>query len=220
MTRVILSLTVEVKRRYDSSRRDAMTRATKTQVVASARELFVAQGYRPTTIAQIAEASRTPQSTVFRLFGSKRGILKEVLDISLGGDDQPVEFQHRPEVQEAFAADNPGSMLDAFAHIVRGVLHRSAALQAVLADSAAEDPEAAEMLETTRRQRHIGQSRIIRALADADALRDDIRPAAAADIIYTLMSPEVFRCLTIERGWTETAYEQWLSRTLRTQLLK
>jgi len=217
---VLLSLIVEVKRRYDSSRRDAMTRATKAEVVAAARALFVEQGYPSTTVALIAEAARTPPSTVYRLFGSKRGILKEVLDVSLGGDDAPVEFQHRPEVQAAFSADDPGAMLDAFAHLVRGVLHRSAALQAVLAESAAVDPEAAEMLEVTRQQRHAGQSRIVSALANSGALRQDLRPAAAADIVYTLMSPEVFRCLTIERGWTEAGYERWLSQTLRTQLLK
>ena len=196
-----------------------MTRATKADVVAAARELFVAQGYPSTTVAQIAERSRTPPSTVYRLFGSKRGILKDVLDVTLGGDDQPVEFQHRPEVQDAFAAQDAGAMLDAFAHIACGVLHRSAALQAVLAESAAGDPEAAEMLEITRRQRHVGQSRIVHALADAGALRRKLRPADAADIVYTLMSPEVFRCLTVERGWTEAAYERWLSETLRAQLL-
>ncbi len=216
---MILSPIVDVKRRYDGSRRDAMTRATKAEVVAAAREMFVAQGYPSTTVAQIAEAARTPQSTVYRLFGSKRGILKDVLDVSLGGDDAPVEFQHRPEVQAALGADDPGAMLDAFARIVRGVLHRSAALQAVLADSAAVDPEAAEMLEVTRRQRHVGQSRIVRALASAGALRNDLRPAAAADIMYALMSPEVFRCLTIDRDWSEAAYERWLAKTLRTQLL-
>jgi AcrR family transcriptional regulator len=217
--RVILSQIVEVKRRYDSSRRDALTRATKAEVVAAARELFVAQGYPYTTVAQIAEASRTPQSSVYRLFGSKRGILKEVLDVSLGGDDEPVGFQHRPEVQDAFAAPDPGAMLDAFARIVRGVLHRSANLQAVLADSAAVDPEAAEMLEITRGQRHVGQSRIVRALAKGGHLRPGLRPADATDIVYTLMSPEVFRCLTVERGWSEAAYQRWLSETLRTQLL-
>ena len=211
---------VDVKRRYDGSRREATTRATKADVIAAAHDLFVAQGYTSTTVAQIADASQTPQSTVYRLFGSKRGILKEVLDVSFGGDDEPVEFQHRPEVRDAFAAEDPSAMLDAFAHVVGGVLHRSAALQAVLAESAATDPEAAEMLEITRRQRHVGQSRIVRALAKAGALRSDLRPGTAADIVYALMSPEVFRCLTVQRGWTGAAYERWLSETLRTQLLK
>ena len=34
------------------------------------------------------------------------------------------------------------------------------------------------------------------------------------------MSPEVFRILTVERGWSEDEYEAWLAPTLRTQLLR
>lgn len=34
-----------------------------------------------------------------------------------------------------------------------------------------------------------------------------------------MMSPEVFRILTVERGWSEEEYEAWLARALRTQLL-
>lgn len=206
-------------RRYDNARRRALTAATKADVVAAARRLFVEHGYPATTVAAIAEEAETPVATVYRLFGSKRGILKEVLDVTLGGDDQQIEFQHRPEVKEAFAAGDPGAILDAFAHILRGVLHRSAALQNVLLSSAAVDQEAAELLEVTREQRHLGQSRIVRALAGQNALRDGLGPAHAADIVYTLMSPEVFRILTVERGWSEDEYERWLASTLRSQLL-
>lgn len=206
-------------RPYDNSRRLAMTKATKADVVESARTLFVEQGYRATTISEIAEHARTPIATVYRLFGSKRGILKEVLDVTLGGDDQPVEFQHRPEVKSAFENADPGAVLDAFAHILREVMHRSAALQTVLLESAAVDAEAAEMLQITRRQRHTGQSRIVRALAGKEALSEGLSPSEAADIAYTVMSPEVFRILTVERGWSEDRYEQWLAATLRSQLL-
>jgi AcrR family transcriptional regulator len=207
------------RRRYDNARRQAMTLATKAEVVVAARRLFVEHGYPATTVAEIAEAAQTPVATVYRLFESKRGILKEVLDVTLAGDDQQIEFQHRPEVKQAFAAGDPGSILDAFAHIVRGVLHRSAALQNVLASSAAVDAEAAQMLQVTRKQRHIGQSRIVRALASEGALRHTLDPAQAADIVYTLMSPEVFRILTVELGWSEDKFERWLGSTLRSQLL-
>ena len=207
------------RRRYDNARRQAVTQATRAEVVAAARRLFVEHGYPATTIAEIADAARTPVATVYRLFESKRGILKEVLDVTLAGDDQQIEFQERSEVKQAFAAGDPGYMLDAFAHIVRGVLHRSAALQNVLASSAAVDAEAAEMLQVTRKQRHIGQSRIVRALKRDGALRDTLAPAQAADIVYTLMSPEVFRILTVELGWSEDKFERWLASTLRSQLL-
>ena len=110
-------------------------------------------------------------------------------------------------------------MLDAFAHLLRGVMQRAGALQHVLATSAVVDHEAAEMLEITRRQRHTGQSRIVRELARRKALRRGLTQAAAADIAYTVMSPEVYHILTVERGWSEEEYEAWLACTLRAQLL-
>lgn len=209
-----------VKRRtYDSSRRLAQTRETRAGVVDAARSLFVEQGYPATTVNQIAERAGTPIATVYRLLGSKRGILKDVLDVTLGGDDEPVDVQHRPEIQAAFEAGDPGSMLDAFAHVLRGVMERSAALQNVLLSSAGVDPEAAEMLEVTRQQRHTGQSRIVRALARDKGLRPGLTRTEAADIVYTLMSPEVYRILTVERGWPAVRYERWLAGSLRAQLL-
>jgi AcrR family transcriptional regulator len=208
-----------VKRAYDGSRRAAATRATKRQVVETARRLFLETGYPATTMTRIADESGVPPATVYRLFGSKRGILKAVVDVSFGGDDEAIEFRHRPEVQAAFAAEDPGAMLDAFAHVHRGVIHRAGAFQHVLATSAVVDDEAAEMLEIVRRQRHQGQSRIVRDLARRKALRAGLTKRAAADIVYTVLSPEVFRILTVERGWTEEQHEAWVARTLRAQLL-
>jgi len=210
---------VDVKRQYDGSRRQAATRLTRREVVSAARSLFIQQGYPATTMAEIAEASGTPPATVYRLFGSKRGILKDALDVTLGGDDEPLEFQHRPEVQAAFSAEDPGAMLDAFAHLLREVMNRSGALQHVLATSALVDADAADMLAVTHRQRHTGQSRIVTALARSKALRPGLTQRAAADIVYAVMSPEVFRILTVERGWDEDDYEAWLAGTLRSQLL-
>jgi AcrR family transcriptional regulator len=208
-----------VKRHYDNSRRLAATRATKAHVVEVATELFVEQGYPATTISQIAQGSDTPEATLYRLFGSKRGVLKEVLDVAIGGDDEQIEFQQRAEVQAAFAADDPGELLDAFAHLARLVLGRSAPLLNVLMGSAGVDAEAAEMLAVTRRQRHTGQSRIVRALVRSGHLRKGLSAAAAADIVYAVMSPEVFRILTVERGWSAARYERWLAASLRAQLL-
>jgi hypothetical protein len=71
-----------------------------------------------------------------------------------------------------------------------------------------------------RRQRHTGQSRIVRELARRKVLPLGLTQAAAADIAYTVMSPEVYRILTVERGWSDDRYEAWLARTLRAQLLR
>ncbi|MDP8929202.1 MAG: TetR/AcrR family transcriptional regulator [Actinomycetota bacterium] len=69
----------------------------------AARQLFVERGYPATTIEAIADAAATPLATVYRLFGSKRGILSAVLDVAFGGDDEPIAFADHPGVQAALA---------------------------------------------------------------------------------------------------------------------
>ncbi|HEX3334026.1 MAG TPA: helix-turn-helix domain-containing protein, partial [Acidimicrobiales bacterium] len=65
----------------------------------AARALFVERGYSSTTVEAISEHSDTPQATVYRLFSSKLGILKAMLDVSVVGDDESVAMLDRPNVR-------------------------------------------------------------------------------------------------------------------------
>lgn len=206
-------------RRYDNTRRQAQARATRADVVAAARDLFVQRGYAATTIEAIGEAAATPLATIYRLFGSKRGILAAVLDVSFVGDDEPIAMHERPAVQAAFAEADPRRLLTSFARICRELLDRSAPIQHVLRGAATVDPEASELLALVRNQRLEGQSRVARALAARGALAEGITEAAAADTIYTLMAPEVHHILTVERAWSADSYERWLASALCTVLL-
>lgn len=40
------------------------------------------------------------------------------------------------------------------------------------------------------------------------------------DVIYTLMSPQVYHVLTAERGWDSDRYERWLAHTMCSTLLR
>ena len=163
-----------VKRTYDNSRRRSQVRATRGEVVKAAHALFVARGYAATTVDAIADAAGVPQATVYRHFGGKRGILTAVLDVAFGGDDEPVEYQHRPEVRAALSDPDPAGMLDAFARMHPDVVARSAPIQHVLGEAAAADHEAAELLALARNQRHTGQSRIARLLAERGVLAEGL----------------------------------------------
>ena len=76
------------------------------------------------------------------------------------------------------------------------------------------DPEIAQLLDEIRRQRVEGQSRIVAALSARNALDPALTFAEAVDLTYVVLSPDVHRILTVERGWTADQYEQWLVRSL------
>jgi len=203
-----------VKRPYNNSRRQAQVRATRLRIIEAAKARFIADGYPATTLEAVADAADTSLPTLYRLFPSKRALLKAVLDVSLGGDDQPIAFQDRPEVQAVRAETDPRALITAFAPIARDLMVRSSAILRVLASAATVDPDAAQLLAEIRRQRHTGQSRIVANLAALDALDPDLSFSEAADIAYTVLSPEVHHILTAERGWTAGQYERWVARSL------
>jgi TetR/AcrR family transcriptional regulator, regulator of autoinduction and epiphytic fitness len=187
-------------------------------VIDAARSLFVERGYAATTIEAISVRSDTPQPTVYRLFSSKLGILKAVLDISIGGDDQSVAMLDRPQVRGLIADEDPRNQLAGFAALVGDVMSRAGPVHRILADAARSDQDAAALLEEIARQRLEGQRRIAHSLAASGALRPGLRERDAADIVHALASPEVYGLLS-GRGWSSGRYEKWLTSILRDQLL-
>jgi AcrR family transcriptional regulator len=199
--------------------RQARTRRTRAAVVEAARALFLERGYAATTIEAISDHSDTPQATVYRLFSAKLGILKAVLDISIGGDDEAVAMTDRPQVRALLSDRDPKNQLLGFAALLRELMARTAPMHRILADAARSDEDAASLLAEIARQRHEGQHRIARSLARSGALRPGLRERDAADIIHALASPEVYGLLVLDRGWTDERYEKWLRSILIDQLL-
>ena len=210
---------VKPRRTYDGAARQARTRRTQAAVVEAAQSLFVERGYAATTIEAISDRSDTPQATVYRLFSSKLGILKALLDVSIGGDDEAVAVADRPQVRVLFSAEDPKGQLAAFASLLRQVMARVGPVHRVLADAARSDQEAAALLAEIARQRHEGQQGIARSLARSGALRPGLSERDAADVIHALASPEVYALLVTDRGWSGKRYETWLRSILTDQLL-
>jgi TetR/AcrR family transcriptional regulator, regulator of autoinduction and epiphytic fitness len=197
----------------------ARTRLARAAVTGAARALFLERGYAATTIEAISELSDVPPATVYRLFSSKLGILKALLGVSIAGDDEAVPLEDRPHVRALLADPDPRNQLSGFAGITRGIMSRTEPLYRILVSAAGSDPDAAALLAEQTRHRQQGQARIARSLARAGALRPKLRERDAADIIHALMSPELYRLLTGDRGWTPERYEQWLKGVLTDQLL-
>jgi AcrR family transcriptional regulator len=210
---------VKTRPPYEGAVRQARTRRTRAAVVEVAKGLFVERGYAATTIEAISDRSDTPQATVYRLFSSKLGILKAVLDVSVGGDDEAVAMVDRPQVRVLLSDEDPKKQLAGFVALLREVMARVGPVHRILADAARSDEDAASLLAEIARQRHEGQRRIARLLARSGALRPGLRERDAADIVHALASPEMYGLLVFDRGWSGERYEKWLRSILIDQLL-
>ena len=200
-------------------RPQARTRLARTAVVDAARHLFLERGYGATTVDAISTLADVPPATVYRLFSSKVGILRALLDVSIGGDDEDVAVAARPQVRALGEVDEPAERLAGFVGLTVQINARVAPLYGVLVSAAGTDPDAAALLDDLTRQRQRGQQVIVRALDRSGALRSDLRAGEPADLVHALLSPELYRLLVIDRAWKPEQYERWLRATLADQLL-
>ena len=166
---------VKSRRSYDGKAPQARTRLARAAVVEAARTLFLDRGYAATTIEAISDLSDVPPATVYRLFSSKLGILKALLDVSIVGDDEAISLQDRPHARALLADPDPRRQLAGFAGITRQVNSRTTSLYRILLSAAVSDPEATALLADYTRQRQQGQGRIARSLSRAGALRSKLR---------------------------------------------
>ncbi|MHC9296679.1 TetR/AcrR family transcriptional regulator [Mycobacterium sp. LTG2003] len=198
----------------------ARTRLARAAVIAAARALFLERGYGATTVEAICTRADVPPATVYRLFSSKRGILKEILDVSIAGDDEPVSLPGRSKIRVLVDDPDPKNQLAGWVAVASDVNSRTAPIYRILVGAANSDPDAAALLDDLNGQRREGQGQIVRSLARSGSLRRGLGERDAVDIVYTLMSPEVYRLLVVDREWTTRDYERWVTQALGDALLR
>jgi AcrR family transcriptional regulator len=157
--------------------------------------------------------------TVYSVFGSKRAVLSDLIDVTIAGDDAPVPILERPWVDAMRTEPDPRRRLRILARNGRLMLDRWADVAAVLASAAAADPKIAELWERNKEQRLKGQRVLLRTAIDGATLRDGLTREAAADVLFAVGSPEVYRMLVVDRAWSPARFERWYSDTLERLLL-
>jgi AcrR family transcriptional regulator len=212
--------TPPAKRRYDSSHRQEQARQTRLEIIQTAGKLFFEHGYSGTSIEAIAQAAGVAVETVYAIFGSKRQILFSLVDYSLTGDDLPVPLLQRGEIQETLAESDPHRLLERFARGIAIIMGRMAPIFALLNETARTDLEITARLDKMLEERLGGMALVVDALMRLHSLRQDLSQEQAAETVWALSSAEVFRLLTVERGWERQKYVEWLADTLQRVLLR
>ena len=207
------------KRKYHSKRREEQARETRRRILAAARELFTKYGYAGATVEAIAQEAGVSSLTIFATFGNKRSILAGLIEVSVGGDDQPIPLLERPGPQAVLQEKDPVRQIHKFAKDITNILERVAPIFDVMRTAAKTEPEIAEMLESLLSERFYNLGRFVQVLAANTSLRAGIDETGATEIVWAIASPEIYRLLTDDRDWSKAQFAQWLGDTLARLLL-
>lgn len=204
-----MSDAVKPRRAYDSSRRREQARDTRLRILRAAHDLFVAQGYGRTTIADIARAAAVSPETVYAAFKNKATVLHRVWDVTIGGDDEDVVFHERPEIRAIRAEPDLARRFEMHARMSTVAVRRIAPFLLALRGAAHAEPAAAAMLVEVERQRLEGLSVMAREAAATGQLA--VPEEQARDLIWSMTDGTLWHQLVVERGWTDERFAAYLA---------
>jgi len=105
--------------------------------------------------------------TVYKTFGNKPALVRQVLGTAVVGDDEPVALMDRAEMRAALRAPTGAQILAAFVEASIDILARLGPLLATLLVAArAGEPELREIAEQAGQQRLTDLTRVIDASRD------------------------------------------------------
>src|SRR5215207_2440437 len=164
-------------RRYESDSRREAAEATRGRVLDAARRLFVRQGIDRVTIAQIAERAGVAASTIYALYQSKEGILRELMRATLFGQ----RFQ---SVQSTLqGVSDPVRLVALSAHVARAIYEGESAELGLMRGSSAFSPALRKLEQEFEKIRFDMQEERLKRLFDQRLEKPGLPFAAARRIL-------------------------------------
>ncbi|MEW2428706.1 helix-turn-helix domain-containing protein [Micromonospora sp. NPDC047644] len=199
-------------------KRTERSRRTREKVVEAARELFLAQGYGATSLQEVADRAGVAVQTVYFVFRNKRTLFKDVVDTSIAGDTEPVATMDREWFRAACAEPTAAGQLRAHVHGTREILGRVAPIMPLIAAAAATDPEIAAQWPDGPDPRYTVHHAAAEALVGKPDTRPGLSVEMAADLLFGLLSPQLYLIFVRDRGWSPDTWEEWTRAALTSHL--
>jgi AcrR family transcriptional regulator len=183
------------RRRYDASRRRAEAARTHARVLEVAERLLLSNGYAATSVAAVATAAGVSAELIYKAFGGKAGLVREIQRRGLLGGG-PVPARERSDAFSATDMD-ARSLLREWTRLSTEVAPRVAPITLLVRSA----------LNAERLTAHAG-------------VRRDLTVEQIRDVMWTYTSPDLYDLLVGQRGWTVDQYRDFLFRGLSGQLLE
>ena len=195
----------QAKRREDSERR----------ILRAATKLIARRGYTKTTLADIGRAAGCAAGLVSHRFGSKEGLLRELV--------ARIRAQfHRDRLDQALAGateiDALGNVVDAYLDVLLVGEDRLRVLYVLMGEALGPVAELRDVFaEVDRDFRAIAASRLV-AARDAGRLPADVDPDGEAVLFVALLRGVALQWLTAPRSFDLERTRADLKATLRARL--
>jgi AcrR family transcriptional regulator len=199
-------------RPYRLVRRAETSDATRRAILAAAVQLFEEQGFRGTTVVQIAARAGVSVNTIYTSVGGKPHLLTALIDAAATAANE----WERSGVQDATSG---GEVIAAFAAGTRRVLEQHEWLLGEVYETAGTEPQVRDRLaepEAAYRRRVMTAAGRLAELGD---LRADLTVDRAADIVWFYFGFAPWRELRAAQ-WDWPDAEEWLGAQASHALLE
>jgi AcrR family transcriptional regulator len=207
---------VKQKRAYDASARRERARGTAARIVEVAERRFLSDGYGA-TIASIAADAGVSVDTIYKSFGGKAGLLREIRARALEGE-RAVPAEKRSDELHLRESD-PRKIINAWGALTAEIAPRVSPILLLVRSGAATDPEVRLLQDEMDADRHRRMTENALRLAHAGHLRAGVTVAHAADVLWTYSSPDLYELLVLKRGWPPERYGRFVAEAMIAALL-
>jgi AcrR family transcriptional regulator len=206
---------VKTSRTYDSTRRRERAEQRRRDVLEAAARQLLSSSYATTTVSGIAAEAGVSVETVYKAFGSKAGIVRELWHRGLLGAG-PVPAAPRSDAASS-GLDDPRAVIRRWSELVAEVTPRVAPVMLMIRAAASADAEAAQLSAELRAERETRMEHNARAIAGH--LRPGLSVEHARDVMLAYTEPQLFQVLVVEQGWSLDECADFQRRGLEAALL-
>jgi AcrR family transcriptional regulator len=195
-------------RRYESALRRQGADDTRRRILEAARALFSKDGIDRVTIGKIAIRAKVAEPTVYAVFKSKAGILREIMASAIFS-----AHYHRTIARLDETAD-PIALLRLTATVARTIYENEAREIGLLRGASMFSPELRKLEREFENARFELQRKRIELLSERSLLPNGVDVESARRIMWMYTSRDLYRMMVVEGGWTADRFETWLADTL------